>query len=1120
VTRAIAEMSDGRVVLVGDRDWEIVAGSASAEPPFIFSSIPPLKPNGSLAAVAVASDDSFYLVGAFNRVVPDLGVLDMQIFTTPPPHQGVCLVNKTGQYDLEFKTPPGDFVGRAVVVLPSGKVLVGGSGYLGSRKNLIRLNADGSLDNTFRFPEPNGTVNALALQADGKVVIGGEFTNLGQAYVPGPLHVRYGAQSPFLIPGSDEIVAGSEAGLCRMTAEGTLDASFGNPGFCRVTSLAAKDGYIAVGGSERRSWLYRWLGYPSTGIITGHSVMAVEPRWPYAPRLEPAACLLADSGQVLASEYVDETPTAVAMLPGRRMLVAANTSTARRPSVDMIQIAGQASDSFGLRVSYPFDVHGGLYPSSDQTLQRIQGDIHALLTSADGKVLVGGAITSAHRTTHLHTGESYESEPAPINGLAELDYEGFYNEPLAIRGRSDGLSLVTPAASGASIYADVLVPAEDTEFAIDGPHAADFTWADSPEDGAVRITCIPSGSGPRRAVLHVSKPGTDNAFDIGLQFEAQSSKPDGLVVESLEMGELEEGDVVDFGYHPQGKSSVRVLKLLNRGTRRMEAFPVRIQGDTQDFVIERAPKFPIRAGGESAMLIRYKPGASSMRARQARLLFGESLTPGLAPMTVLLTGSTTPHLVFTQQPADTLLMQGSPLSLTAAVSDNVDVSWKWSHNGNPLRHATTPFYAVAAARLRDAGVYVARAENSAGPVRSSAARVAVVVPVTASRIRLGAGKVLMLSTQAAGDGLRFAWLKDNVLLSGQTQRVLKIRAITAADAGTYSCRVSLGALSLNVGSTLVQVVAGRPTLSLPGSPLNFKVGEQVSYQLRSSSEVERWSAAGLPPGLLLHPFTGLISGRPTRAGNFSTLITASNLAGSTSGALQMVITALPPGVVGYYAGGLSRGATNEELGGALSFIVTSSGVFTAKARSGLRQVALKGTFSPSADGATYHWSGANPLSAPGAGQTLHATLEVTSSTILLGTDRFNDDFGNALRSLRAAPPALVGSYAVSSAANAGEPSISVSFSINSAGAVAWTSNISDGPNRVALSGSTALSVNLSHRLFGTHPAVRRTRSLTGEIQVSDAPHGFLEFGNNLNAETDPTTGNYFHSWDVSGSKVP
>ena len=67
-----------------------------------------------------------------------------------------------------------------VVRQPDGKVLLCGwfSKYNGVLTNKVaRVNVDGTLDDTFTsWPGASGTVNAIALQPDGKVLIGGIFT--------------------------------------------------------------------------------------------------------------------------------------------------------------------------------------------------------------------------------------------------------------------------------------------------------------------------------------------------------------------------------------------------------------------------------------------------------------------------------------------------------------------------------------------------------------------------------------------------------------------------------------------------------------------------------------------------------------------------------------------------------------------------------------------------------------------------------------------------------------------------------------------------------------------------------------------------------------------------------
>lgn len=96
-------------------------------------------------------------------------------------YRGLLRLNADGSIDDAFN-PGFGFNGavRDVLLLPDGDILVGGefSAFNGTaRTRLARLNSDGSIDLAFSpATGPNGTVLALALQADGKYFIGGDFT--------------------------------------------------------------------------------------------------------------------------------------------------------------------------------------------------------------------------------------------------------------------------------------------------------------------------------------------------------------------------------------------------------------------------------------------------------------------------------------------------------------------------------------------------------------------------------------------------------------------------------------------------------------------------------------------------------------------------------------------------------------------------------------------------------------------------------------------------------------------------------------------------------------------------------------------------------------------------------
>ncbi len=192
----------------------------------------------------------------------------------------ICRLNADGSLDASFSAGTG--FNNAVNILalqPDGKVLVGGffTTYNGTAVNRIcRLNADGSLDAGFGAGTGfNNTVYTLALQPDGKVLMGGEFTSYNGTAVnricrlnaDGGLDASFSVGTGFnftvftlaLQPDGKVLVCGnftsyngtSRVRICRLNADGSLDAGFGiGTGFNNtVLTLALQpDGKVLVGG--------------------------------------------------------------------------------------------------------------------------------------------------------------------------------------------------------------------------------------------------------------------------------------------------------------------------------------------------------------------------------------------------------------------------------------------------------------------------------------------------------------------------------------------------------------------------------------------------------------------------------------------------------------------------------------------------------------------------------------------------------------------------------------------------------------------------------------------------------------------------------------------------------
>ena len=182
--------------------------------------------NGTVTAIAVQADGKILVGGGFTTLGGG--------GTGTTTRNRIGRLNPDGSLDTSFDPGANDSV-WTLAVQTDGKILVGGAfttlggGGMGTatRNRIGRLNADGSLDETFN-PGANGYVNALAVQADGKILVGGGFTTLGGGGTGMTTRNRIG----------------------RLNSDGSLDTSFNPWVNDSVWTLAVQaDGKILVGGA-------------------------------------------------------------------------------------------------------------------------------------------------------------------------------------------------------------------------------------------------------------------------------------------------------------------------------------------------------------------------------------------------------------------------------------------------------------------------------------------------------------------------------------------------------------------------------------------------------------------------------------------------------------------------------------------------------------------------------------------------------------------------------------------------------------------------------------------------------------------------------------------------------
>ena len=116
-------------------------------------------------------------------------------------------------------------------------------------------------------------------------------------------------------------------------------------------------------------------------------------------------------------------------------------------------------------------------------------------------------------------------------------------------------------------------------------------------------------------------------------------------------------------------------------------------------------------------------------------------------------------------------------------------------------------------------------------------------------------------------------------------------------AKTYTIKFTASNIAKTVTKSLKLKINDVMPATISPATLNYGIVKEayndVTFNLASGTGTIKWSASGLPSGLKLNSSTGVLSGTPTRAGNFNVKITASNSAGKVMKEIPMVVYQKP-----------------------------------------------------------------------------------------------------------------------------------------------------------------------------------------------------------------------------------
>lgn len=811
----------------------------------------------------------------------------------------IARLNANGSRDISFMpgTGPNGLV-RKVIALPGDKVLIGGdfTSYNGiARAGLAQLNSDGTLDTSF---DPGtgvvgGPVFAMVRMDDGKLMIGGGFSDYNGT---------------------------PRARIARVNSDGSLDTSFdpGSGGNAPVRTLVVlANGKVLVGGE------FTEMQGATAGRIA---------------RLNSNGEL--DSSFAIGTG-ADNTVFAISVLSDGKLAVGGSFSEFSGVSRSHL-VRLKANGSFDSSFNPGFVVQGGGFKPveapnkfesvDDRPSPRNEpgvGNYRGIVAAAK----VGGNPNSATHDFFLNLGDN----------SANLDLQ---NNGFTAFGRITGSGLEVMDAISA-------LPTGSYSAVVDGEPVA---------GGANGLFGnFPITPAPAPVSMDISKAVKIlDAFEIPpLTYTVTSNTAIGVVGATIVNGQLQLNGV------SQGSADVTVTATDLDGNTVAQTMTIQVVTGQEAVAIQTQPQsqavpaltdvtFSVGATG-TGLQYQWRLNGVALSGKTASALLLEDVGQANAGVydvvvsnasnSVVSAGAT---LALTQgagvsaQPLPRIVPSGQPLSLTVGIVGAPTPAVTWTRDNQPLT-ATGVVLNVASASLTDAGLYRATVTNATGTNQTASVPV-VVVDGTARRLVVKSGSNLTLSVvtrQPAGTVLSYQWKNkdgNNVSgsrFSGANTARLTIKGVSINDIGAYRCEVSGTAVGSALSGEFDVVVGTAPEVLnfvLPDAFVAQDYEFQVPVDNTKPKTPTKFTATGLPTGLVINPVTGRISGRPIKRGTHTVSVVASNPAGTSAPKTATLrVIPMPSNTTGVYIGLLARQAqVNLSCGGRVDLTLSDTGAYTGK----------------------------------------------------------------------------------------------------------------------------------------------------------------------------------------------
>ncbi len=850
----------------------------------------------------------------------------------------IARLQPSGALDYTFDpgTGPGnaivsDNVIQAITVQPDGKILVGGKFTTwngAANRALVRLNADGTLDSTFThfdtlvtFFGTTGSVEAVALQP---IATAPHFSIIASGL--------FARQSG----------ANARGSIVRLNANGTRDTSFDLTSgpldgvfVSQVTSLAVQpDGKIVAGGqftTFNGAAAKHLVRLNNNGTNDGPFLTSLGAGLTSTQALCDVTCLRVQAdGGILVGGYFEKSaavPQSIA-----RFLAAGTRDTAFMPAIE--SWVGNGVTSMELTPD------NTLYIS----LNNSGGNPNVVKRLFTGSGALGGVVQFASVDTSVSEGTTAAvavQRTGGSSGQVSVNYQTI--------GRSAVAGTHFTATSGTLVWnngdaaaKNIAIPTTlngttDPDLVFEVHLGIPIGGVSIGQRGVASVTIQDTAAGaiPKVNFEVLSSTFTESTLSQTVRVTLDLPHTDTIVVPFALTGTAVAGLTKDYTVDP---SSVT----FGNGVVSQD-ITINLKQDT---VVEAA----------KTIIITLKPPTS-----------GTALLGNIPQHTVNITDDDVKP-AFTLSPSNVLASVGTlGATFHSTASGSPSPTYQWYKNAVKITSAaTSPDYSLSNLQLSHAGKYSVIAKNTFGTATAFAEL--GIVDTTPKVVTVLKSTTATLTVVTAGNALSYTWTKGGVsplapprITASAKSLIIKTTDV-ATDAGVYQCLVGqTGGASIPVMFTL-KVIDAVPLITNASLPTG-RVGQTypptgIIFTTDANRTPASFSTLNLPAGLACDPKTGIITGKPTAATKPNTSVTlkATNVKGTGTLALPIVIEDLLPNTAGIYTGLIGRDATlNAGLGGRISITVAVNGTYTGTLTLGLVGYPFKGgleTTSSTATGTT------------------------------------------------------------------------------------------------------------------------------------------------------------------------